>query len=69
MSKNKKVNWVATLIVSILIGNLGIDRMMMGQWWLGFLKMFTFGGLGVWWLIDVILIATKYDFKGVKWVK
>jgi hypothetical protein len=26
---------------------------------LGLLKLFTFGGCGIWWLIDVILIATN----------
>ena len=64
----KKVNWVVTLIVSILVGTLGIDRFMMGHYFLGVLKLISLGGLGVWWLIDLILIATKYKFKKVEWV-
>jgi len=26
------------------------------------------GGCGIWWLIDVILIATKHKFDGIEWV-
>ena len=66
--KTRKVNWTATLIISIFLGGLGIDRFMMGKVGTGLLKLFTFGGLGIWWLIDVILIVTKYEFKDVKWV-
>lgn len=40
----------------------------MGKVGTGILKLITFGGLGIWWLIDLILIATKYEFKDVKWV-
>ena len=54
----KKVNWVLTLVLSILVGWLGVDRFVMGQVGLGILKLITGGGCGIWWLIDVILIAT-----------
>jgi len=64
----KELNWTLTLILSILFGSLGVDRFMMGQIGLGILKLITFGGLGIWWLIDWILIATKHEFKDVKWV-
>jgi len=46
------------LILSILLGELGIDRFYMGYIGLGILKLITFGGAGVWWLIDIIMIAT-----------
>ncbi len=64
----KKMNWGLTLVVSILVGWLGIDRFMMGQVGFGILKLITGGGLGVWWLIDWILVATKYKFNNVQWV-
>ena len=67
VKKDKK--WVAALIISILIGSLGIDRFFMGYIGLGILKLITFGGLGIWWLIDVILIASKHDFAKVNWVE
>lgn len=64
----RKVNWVLTLIMSILFGSLGVDRFIMGQVGLGILKLVTLGGCGIWWLVDVILIATKHKFKDVEWV-
>ncbi|MAG50739.1 hypothetical protein CL621_03840 [archaeon] len=64
----KEVNWVVTLVMSIIFGSIGVDRFIMGKVGTGLLKLFTFGGLGVWWLIDMILVATKHKFKGIKWV-
>ena len=65
----RKVNWVLTLVMSIVFGQLGIDRFIMGHVGLGILKLITFGGFGIWWLVDLILVATKYPFKGIKWVE
>ncbi len=61
--------WIVALLLSILVGSLGIDRFYMGYIGTGILKLITFGGFGIWWLIDLILIATKSTaFKKVKWV-
>jgi TM2 domain-containing membrane protein YozV len=65
----KDKNWIAGLLLSILIGSLGIDRFYMGYIGLGILKLITLGGFGVWWLIDVILIASKHEFAKVNWVE
>lgn len=46
------------LILSIIVGELGVDRFYLGYVGLGILKLVTVGGFGIWWLIDVILIAT-----------
>jgi len=46
------------LILSILLGEFGIDRFYLGYTGLGVLKLITFGGAGIWWLIDIIKIAT-----------
>lgn len=64
----KKVNWILALIMSILFGSLGVDRFIMGHIGLGILKLITMGGCGIWWIIDVILIATKHEFEGIEWV-
>lgn len=65
----KKVNWILCLVMSILFGGLGVDRFIMGHIGLGILKLITMGGCGIWWIVDVILIATKYKFEGIQWVE
>jgi len=52
-------DWMVTLLLSIFLGSWGIDRFYLGYTGLGILKLCTLGGCGVWWLIDVILIATN----------
>jgi len=64
----KRMNWVLTLVMSIIFGGIGVDRFMMGKIGTGILKLITLGGLGIWWLIDLILIATKYQYKDIEWV-
>lgn len=51
-------NKTTALILSILLGELGIDRFYLGYTGLGILKLITGGGFGIWWLVDIILIAT-----------
>jgi TM2 domain-containing membrane protein YozV len=45
-----------SLILSILVGSLGVDRFYVGDIGLGILKLITCGGLGIWWLVDIFLI-------------
>lgn len=44
------------LIVSIFLGELGIDRFLIGDTVLGLFKLFTLGGCMIWWFIDLFLI-------------
>ncbi len=47
------------LLVSVLAGRWGIDRFLIGDIPLGILKLFTFGGCGVWSVIDMCIIRDK----------
>jgi TM2 domain-containing membrane protein YozV len=49
------------LIISILVGALGIDRFLIGDTGLGIGKLLTCGGFGIWTIVDWFLImpATK----------
>jgi TM2 domain-containing membrane protein YozV len=46
------------LILSIFLGSLGVDRFYVGKIGTGILKLITFGGFGIWWLVDLIMIAS-----------
>jgi TM2 domain-containing membrane protein YozV len=47
---------VVILIVSLITGPLAVDRFMIGDIGLGVAKLLTCGGLGIWVLIDWIMI-------------
>jgi len=42
--------------LSIFLGGLGIDRFYLGYIGTGLIKLFTFGGFGIWSLVDLIMI-------------
>ena len=53
-------SWKTALIYSITLGGFGADRFYLGQLGWGFFKLLSFGGMGVWTIIDVVLIAVGY---------
>ncbi len=48
-----------SLIVSLLGGQLGIDRFLIGDTGLGVGKLLTCGGMGIWAIVDWFLIMGK----------
>ena len=56
---DKKLVAHITMILSWALGFLGADRFYQGQAGLGVLKLITFGGALIWWLID----AAYYTYK------
>ena len=55
-------SFVTTLILCVLLGGLGVHRFYVGKIGTGILMLLTLGGLGIWQLIDLIIIATQ-NFK------
>lgn len=45
---------------SITLGGFGVDRFYLAHWGAGVGKLLSFGGLGVWSILDVILVGTGY---------
>ena len=64
-------DWIEVLLLSVFLGHLGVDRFYLGYTGLGVLKLCTLGGCGIWWLIDLITIATNkmVDANGQPLVK
>ncbi|UJR15287.1 hypothetical protein I4U23_002240 [Adineta vaga] len=64
--RNIECNWTSgykkwnALLLSIFVGGLGFDRFYLGHIKEAFGKIFSFGGLGIWTLIDSVLIACGY---------
>ena len=50
--------FVAAILLCFFLGALGVHRFYVGKIGTGLLMLFTFGGFGVWVLIDFILIIT-----------
>ncbi|MFT4187957.1 MAG: NINE protein [Aeromicrobium sp.] len=50
--------FITAVLLAVFTGSLGIDRFYLGYTGLGVLKLLTCGGLGLWSLVDLILIAT-----------
>ena len=51
-------NFVTAILLCFFLGVLGVHRFYAGKTGTGLLQLFTFGGLGVWVLIDFIMIVT-----------
>jgi TM2 domain-containing membrane protein YozV len=58
VARNKTLNsrWLATLLLCWILGVFGAHRFYLGRTGSGILMLFTLGGLGIWYLIDLILV-------------
>ena len=51
-------DWLTLYLLTFFVGVLGVHRFYVGKIGTGFLMLLTLGGLGVWFLVDLILVVT-----------
>ena len=65
MGESRKRGWVALLLLLLgFVGLNGMQRFYLGWVWTGMLQLVTLGGLGLWLLVDAVLLALEVMHDG-----
>jgi TM2 domain-containing membrane protein YozV len=69
MAKSKK-SFLATLLFCLFLGTLGVHRFYVGKIGTGILMIVTLGGLGIWTIIDfIIIVSSRFKDKDGNYIQ
>ena len=57
-TKTSSIDWLALFLLTFFVGVLGVHRFYVGKIGTGVLMLITLGGLGIWFLVDLLLVVT-----------
>ncbi|HIO65640.1 MAG TPA: TM2 domain-containing protein [Planctomycetes bacterium] len=57
MQKSDK-DFVPAVLLCFFLGTFGVHRFYVGKVGTGLLMLVTFGGMGIWWMVDFIMLVT-----------
>jgi TM2 domain-containing membrane protein YozV len=57
-TKTNSIDCLALFLLTFFVGVLGVHRFYVGKIGTGVLMLITLGGLGVWFLVDLLLVVT-----------
>ncbi len=51
-------SWWVTVLLALFFGVFGAHRFYTGHIVFGLIQLFTFGGFGIWWVVDLLLLVS-----------
>lgn len=57
--RTRRKSQMVAYFLSVFLGFLGADHFYLASFYSGFAKLASFGGLGIWWIVDIVRIGSS----------